>query len=81
MCSHEAKIATNDRICFAHLRETQKRQKMWYDRKTKSRSFELDQKVLVMIPTSENKLLGKWQGPFEVIKKIGTTTITSGVAH
>ncbi len=28
-----------------------------------------------MIPASENKLQGKWQGPFEVTKKIGTTAL------
>ncbi len=63
------KLQQMTELASAHLREMQKRQKTWYDRKTKSRSFELGQKVLVMIPTSENKLLGKWQGPFEVTKK------------
>lgn len=27
-----------------------------------------------MLPTEENKLLGKWQGPFKVTKKFGPTT-------
>ncbi len=48
-----------------------KKQKMWYDRNAKLRSFKSVQKVLIMLPTSENKLLGKW---FEVTKKLGTTT-------
>lgn len=27
-----------------------------------------------MLPTNESKLLAKWQGPFEVIKKLSSTT-------
>lgn len=68
------KLQQMTEFASAHLKETQKKQKMWYDRKARIRSFEPGQKVLVMLPTSENKLLGKWQGPFEVAKKIGTTT-------
>ncbi|XP_052406338.1 uncharacterized protein LOC127952096 [Carassius gibelio] len=68
------KLQQMTEFASAHLTEIQRKQKTWYDRKTKSRSFEPGQKVLVMLPTSENKLLGKWQGPFEVTKKMGTTT-------
>ncbi len=38
------------------------------------RQFEPGQKVLVMLPSHESKLLAKWQGPYEVKRKLGSTT-------
>jgi len=57
-----------------HMAASQFKQKAWYDRLAKERSFEAGQKVLVMLPTQESKLLAKWQGPYEVIRKISPTT-------
>lgn len=34
----------------------------------------LGQKVLVMLPSQESKLLAKWQGPFDFRRKLGPTT-------
>lgn len=31
------------------------------------------QKVLLLLPTSDNGLLAKWQGPYEVLRKMGPT--------
>ena len=39
------------------LQKSQIRQKKYYDRKTKVRTFELGDKVLVLLPTESNKLL------------------------
>lgn len=30
--------------------------------------------MLVILPSDDNKLLAKWQGPFEIMKKLGPTT-------
>ncbi|XP_073721145.1 uncharacterized protein [Misgurnus anguillicaudatus] len=68
------KLQRMTELATTHLSEAQKRQKTWYDRKTERRSFEPGQKVLVMLPTCENKLLGKWRGPYDVIKRIGATS-------
>ncbi|KAI7812514.1 hypothetical protein IRJ41_003201 [Triplophysa rosa] len=38
------------------------------------RCFEPGQKVLVILPSQDSKLLAKWQGPYEVKKKLGPTT-------
>lgn len=35
--------------------------------------------MLVMLPRDTSKLLAKWQGPFEVVRKLGPTTYE--VAH
>lgn len=58
----------------SHLAEAQTRQKTWYDKTARDRSFEPGEKVLIMLPSQESKLLAKWQGPFEVKRKLGPTT-------
>ncbi|XP_036065872.1 uncharacterized protein LOC118598010 [Oryzias melastigma] len=61
-------------LAQAHMVEAQKQQKVWYDRSARQRSFSPGQKVLVLLPSSDSKLLAKWQGPFEVLQRIGQTT-------
>ena len=39
-------------------------------RKAKLRQLKQGDKVLLLLPTSSNKLLAQWQGPYEVKKKI-----------
>ncbi|KAI4903275.1 hypothetical protein NFI96_004890 [Prochilodus magdalenae] len=57
-----------------HLERAQQNQKTWYDQKACLREFKPGQKVLLLLPTSTNKLLAKWQGSFEVMKKQGPVT-------
>ncbi|XDV30635.1 hypothetical protein PO909_033505 [Leuciscus waleckii] len=61
-------------LAQSHMVEAQQQQKSWYDRSARQRSFNPGQKVLVLLPSDDNKLLAKWQGPFAVIKKLGPTT-------
>ncbi len=42
-----------------------------YNRGTRLRKFAPGDKVLVLLPTSSSKLLAKWQGPFEVTRRVG----------
>jgi len=52
------------------LLKSQVKQQKYYNRKTKARSFQRGDKVLVLLPTDSNKLLLQWQGPFEVIERV-----------
>lgn len=61
-------------LAQSNMTKIQQKQKFWYDRAARQRSFSPGQKVLVLLPTDNNKLLAKWQGPFEVQKKLGSTT-------
>ena len=45
--------------------------KHYYDKRARDRKFFVGDKVLLLLPTSENKLLMQWKGPFEVQEKIG----------
>jgi len=52
------------------LQKSQIRQKKYYDRKTKVRTFEKGDEVLVLLPTDSNKLLLQWKGPFEILERV-----------
>ncbi len=57
-----------------NLQEAQQAQKQWYDQHARLRQFQPGQKVLLLLPTSSNKLLAKWQGPYTVVRKMGPVT-------
>ncbi|XP_047475992.1 uncharacterized protein LOC125029857 [Penaeus chinensis] len=41
----------------------------YYDKRAREREVNVGDKVILLLPTSHNKLLLQWQGPFKVIKK------------
>ena len=55
--------------------------KTWYDKTARARSFEVDDLVLVLLPSHSNKLLAKWQGPFLITEKLSTTTYRVRMEH
>ena len=52
------------------LRKSQVRQKRQFDFRTKERTFKYGDMVLILLPTSDNKLLTQWKGPFKVLERI-----------
>ena len=54
-----------------HMQKAQQQQCKVYNRGAVRREFLAGEKVLLLVPTSECKFLAKWQGPFEVIEKVG----------
>ncbi|KAJ8356682.1 hypothetical protein SKAU_G00194760 [Synaphobranchus kaupii] len=54
-----------------HIAEAQTAQARVYNRGAQPREFAPGDKVLVLVPTSECKFLAKWNGPYEVIEKVG----------
>ena len=53
---------------------TTSHQKTWFDWTARSRTFNPGQKVLLLLPPSDSSLLARWQGPFEVLRKMGLVT-------
>ena len=53
-----------------NLGTAQRRMKNWYDRKTKSRSFNVGDKVLVFLPVTGQPLRAKYHGPYVITKKL-----------
>nr|XP_054594838.1 uncharacterized protein LOC129162695 [Nothobranchius furzeri] len=56
------------------LERVQQQQQTWYDKTDRQRVFNPGQKVFLLLPTSDNKLLAKWQGPYTVLRRLGGTT-------
>lgn len=73
ICLEDDKLDEYQELANSHLVSAQQRQKAGYD-KTSRRSFQQGQKVLLLLPTSDSSLLAKWQGPYEVVKKVGPVT-------
>ncbi len=61
-------------LAHEHMESAQRNQKVWYDRKARERVFHPGQKVLLLLPTCESKLLTKWHGPYEISKRVGKVT-------
>ena len=51
-----------------NLKKVQFKQKTYYDKRARSRKFDVGDKVLLLLPTESNKLLLQWKGPYEVVK-------------
>ena len=54
-----------------NLDSARQQQKCWYDQNARERTFEPGDQVLILLPSSSSKLLAQWQGPYEVVKKVG----------
>ena len=58
-----------------HVQENLKaagvRQKKWYDRNARDRSFQVGDQVLVLLPSTTSKLTAQWQGPYQVLSRVG----------
>jgi hypothetical protein len=61
------------KLAREELQKSQKRYKVYYDRKSKDRQMSVGDKVLLLLPTDHNKLLMQWQGPHEIVGKVGLT--------
>lgn len=64
------KLKTTSQLALTELGKAQKAQQKCYDSQVSPREFIAGQKVL-LLPSSANKLLVHWRGPFEVVEKVG----------
>lgn len=53
-----------------NMTKTQLKQKHWYDKSARERTFEAGEQVLILLPTSTSRLLAQWQGPYLVVKAV-----------
>lgn len=59
------------KIAQEELARSQKKSKLYYDKKAKSRVFKPGDPVLILLPTDQNKLLMYWKGPYKVEEVVG----------
>ena len=65
-----SKIEQTCRLAQEALRQSQQRQKRYYDRKARPRKLKPGDWALILLPTDHNKLLLQWKGPFQVIRSV-----------
>ncbi|XP_063075477.1 uncharacterized protein LOC134465637 [Engraulis encrasicolus] len=58
-------------IIREHMEAAQRQQQASYNRPARPREFKPGDRVLVLVPTVECKFLAAWQGPYEVIERVG----------
>ena len=68
-------------MATSNLEESQVQQKSWYDQRARDREFKPGDMVLLLLPTSSNKLLAQWQGPFRVEKRVGRVDYKIEMPH
>ena len=66
------KLELTSHMARENLRKAASRYRKYYNRKTRTRSMKVGDKVLVLLPTNTNKLLMQWKGPFPITEKLGT---------
>ena len=65
------KLEDTLKLVHTELQKAQHKGKHYYDRKTRVRNFAPGDKMLVLLPTDQDKLLMQWKGPFEVSAVVG----------
>ena len=65
------KLEKMSQLARSNLQTAQSTQKEWYDRTVRERSFQLGDQVLILLPTTANKLAAEWQGPYRIVKRVG----------
>ena len=68
------KLSKMAELVQENLSKAQARQKSWYDKNARVREFQPGDPVLVLLPTATSKLLAQWQGPYQVVKRMGKVT-------
>ncbi len=66
-----AKLHALGQLSRENLLKAQERQQHLYNRESRLRQFAPGDEVLVILPSSSSKLLGKWQGRFVVTTRVG----------
>ena len=64
------KLEYTCKMARENLEKASKRYRGYYNLKTKPRNMSVGDKVLVLLPTDNNKLLLQWKGPYKIIKKV-----------
>jgi len=63
------------------LRKHQVIQKRQFDYRAKDRTFKHGDLVLILLPTSDNKMLMQWRGPFQVLERVEGADYRIQVGH
>jgi len=60
------KLESTCKMAHDELMRSRRRYAKYYNRKARNRKFLVGDQVLLLLPTSSNKLLVQWKGPYEI---------------
>nr|XP_054759498.1 uncharacterized protein LOC129265535 [Lytechinus pictus] len=66
----QERLESTCEVAKAQLEKSSRKYKKHFDVKAKERRFECGDWVLLLLPTSSNKLLMQWRGPYKVVGKV-----------
>ena len=75
------KLANSAELVNEKSKKAKAQQKQWYDLNAHSKEFQPEDKVVVLFPTATTKFLAQWQGPYLVIRRIGSVDALSSYAN
>ncbi|KAJ8050799.1 hypothetical protein HOLleu_04137 [Holothuria leucospilota] len=68
-------------LARAEMKRAKVKNKRYYDRKAKTRTFKEGDEVLLLIPTESNKLLMQWKGPYKIEAKLNPYNYRLNLGH
>ena len=66
----KSRLRETCKLAHEHLRESQLKNKVLFDKRSRTRMLCPGDKVLILLPTSSRKLLLKWRGPYVVTARL-----------
>lgn len=60
-------------IVEENMKRAQQKAKAYYDRSAKLRTFKVNDRVMILVPSRKNKLDVQWEGPARVVQKLSET--------
>ena len=60
----------NCKLAQDNVRKLDIKQNAFYDKRARSRKFDVGDKVLLLLPSESNKVLLQWNGPYEVLEVV-----------
>ena len=64
------RLESTCRVARTELEKSSRRYKKHFDVKARERTFNCGDRALLLLPTSSNKLLLQWRGPYKVVGKV-----------
>ncbi len=75
------KLQDTCQLAHENLAQASKKAMTYYNRKTKARFFKEGDRVLLLLPTNNNKLLLTWKGPFLIKERVNDMDYRVDLGH
>src|SRR5260221_2407879 len=75
------KLQDTCQLAHENLAQASKKAMTYYNRKTKARYFKEGDRVLLLLPTNNNKLLLTWNGPFRIKERVNDMDYRVDLGH